>query len=403
MVLSPRCEEVSAHRERIERVAVAIARRAVAGYVADQSLVVTGRTNRLAASRLVHRASAAVVLLCSAASHAQPSGALRVDYLADADCPAARVFIDELHARSPATPVVDEGRPTPTLVVRITRQKQRVVGRLTLRAADGSGAVRTLEGVTCTEVASGLALIAAVAVSSNAPVRDDASVTEPPKTPAASAAGGPIPTVAPSIDADVKNESVGLPRESTPPAKTAAPRPESVLPGWQLAIGAQGEIVWGASPNLLATVPIFVDVSRRANDVFSPAVRLRFERAGSGAVEVGSQGAQFTLTAGSLDVCPLAWSLATVRLTPCVRAVVGALEGTGRNVQPTRSGLRPWITAGLLTRARRAIVTPLFLEMEGALFAPLVRDRFFLEPATTVQRAPIVGFSAGIGIGLSFW
>jgi hypothetical protein len=88
---------------------------------------------------------------------------------------------------------------------------------------------------------------------------------------------------------------------------------------------------------------------------------------------------------------------------PCVRAEGGSLAATGTNVSPALNESRPWFTLGLVARARLTILGSLFLELEGGAFAPLVRDRFYVEPDATVQRAPVVAAAGAAGGGVTFW
>jgi len=54
-------------------------------------------------------------------------------------------------------------------------------------------------------------------------------------------------------------------------------------------------------------------------------------------------------------------------------------------------------------RARLTVAGPLFVEAEASAFAPLVRDRFFVQPNVTIFRAPTAGVAGALGLGLSFW
>ncbi len=174
---------------------------------------------------------------------------------------------------------------------------------------------------------------------------------------------------------------------------------------WGWSIGAQAGLTEGVTPGALLSIPGFVEIWRRAQGLWSPAFRLRFEQAdGSAAVATSpGSGAAFTWTAGSLDVCPIALATRRIRAWPCVRGEGGALAATGTGVDVARTSTRPWLTFGLLARIRATVVGSLFVEVEGGALAPVVRDRFFLEPSATVQHVPVVAAAGAAGGGVTFW
>ena len=337
----------------------------------------------------------------SASTRAQSAGnVVHVDYVASVDCPGANSFIEQLRTRSRRTRVTDGAERAQTLVIRMAQRNRQWVGRLTVRDVDGTEAMRSVAADTCSDVVAGLALIAAVAVdplamTTPSPVtEDDAGVATP---------AGPSPDGARSANANREAATVTTPlMRATPATPTTAP---VVGSGgrWEVALGTHVELVSGVSPNVLVSIPVYAEVSHVTEKGFAPSARVRVDRAGSGIVHAGAGDAHFTWTAGSLEACPVAWPLATVRLTACVRAEAGILEATGLNVQPSRDQARPWLALGPVARGRWVFLGPFHLELEGALFAPVIRDRFFLQPSTTVFQAPIVGFSASLGVGASIW
>ena len=355
------------------------------------------------------------IALVTIGAHAAPNEVIRLDYAAPSGCPSAETFLDQVRARSPRIRSGDGSERARTLVVRITSQNHRTTGRLTVREVDGSEAERSVVGDRCADVASGLALIAALAVDPTAGTSASPTGTAPPSLPAPPSRGGaaepsPIgPDAAPSAPPPEKPPAE--PPTPEAPARTSgataardgAPASDVGRPHWQLAFGAHGAVASGALPGVLVTAPVFFEIARPSSAIAAPAVRMRFERAGSGVVESGAGSAEFTWTAGSLDLCPMAWSRGAVRLTPCLRTEVGALEAAGVNVQPARTGVRPWWSLGVVARGRFTVYGPLFVEIEGALLGAVVRDRFFLEPGGTVFRPSLLGGSAGVGAGLAIW
>jgi hypothetical protein len=171
-----------------------------------------------------------------------------------------------------------------------------------------------------------------------------------------------------------------------------------------VAAGAHGGAIGGVAPDVLVLVPLFVEVARDTDAMVAPALRVRVERTGSGTLDVGVGGAsaQFTWTAAALDLCPILVSAGRFGARPCARVEGGTLEAAGVNVQPSRSGVRPWLGTGLVARGRVLVAGPLFLELEAATTLAIVRDRFFVEPSQTVFRAPLLGWAATAGVGVVF-
>ena len=172
--------------------------------------------------------------------------------------------------------------------------------------------------------------------------------------------------------------------------------------GWRWSLGADALGAQGIAPGLVFTVPLFVELANVTDAPLAFDVRLRFSHAGTGAAPVTGGALDFTWTAGSLDVCPLAWSPGRARFVACARGEAGVLDASGVNILPARSDARPWLTAGLALRAQYALVGPLFVELEPSAFAPIIRDRFYFEPSITAFRAPAVAFEGAAGVGASF-
>jgi hypothetical protein len=345
--------------------------------------------------------------------------AVRLDYSVARGCPDGAAFFDRIAARTPHVRVARPGEDARTLVVRVTGHGRRVQGQIAVRAPDGTEATRTVSGETCGDVVTGLALIAALAVDPTA----DTSLTATTSTPAAAAApthnatGSTTPAAAPAPAAPASSDATREPEkeadreapgdetaehaENDATPETAAR--EATAPGgrWEASFGAHGAIVSGAAPDALLTIPVFAEIARPVGGVLRPATRLRFERAGTG-VPSGGPGAQFTWTAASIDLCPLGLDEGRFLVRLCARAEAGALAATGVNVQPARSEARPWMSVGPVVRARWAPVSLVVVEAEAGAPVAAVRDRFFVEPSTTVFRAPAVGWTVAVGAGVLF-
>ena len=361
---------------------------------------------------------ALVPLMAAAGAAAETTRAIRIEY-EPPGVPGRR----ELRGAAPRAELEDRrvaGGGT-WVRVRIGARGGRFQGDVAIVEARGREARRRVEG-GCTDVTAALALITALALDPTASTAPEPPITSPSASsasgvpaasapPAASAIPAPASSAPPAPEAknaaEAKEETPAKnaehPAAATEKAEDGAPLERAPGHPWDWSVGAQAGLTSGVIPQTMFTVPVFLDVSRRSGDLFSPALRLRFERADSGTVSVVGAGADFTWTAGSADLCPVSWAPWRLRFWPCTRVEAGVLQAVGAEVTPTRSDARPWLTAGAALRARVTIYGPLFAEIEGTAFAPIIRDRFFVEPDTTIQRAPAVAAAGGAGLGVSFW
>jgi hypothetical protein len=159
----------------------------------------------------------------------------------------------------------------------------------------------------------------------------------------------------------------------------------------------------GVAPNALLGAAPYVGWHAKSAGALDPSIRLAFMRAGSGKLVVPSGGsAAFTWTVGRVDACPVAWPRGVLRATACARVETGALEVAGADIVAAQTRLRPWMAAGPLARVEWSLVWALFLDAEiGALFR-VTDDRFVFRPSTLVFEVPLVGVSAGLGLGAHF-
>ncbi len=363
-----------------------------------------------------------------------PADAVRIDYVAPAACPSSDDFQTQVADRAPHAHFADEGARARTLVVRVTARRGGFHGTLVVRELDGTQAARSVDASTCPQLVTGLALIAALAVDSK-PSEGSTNATGVTSTNAngsenttasTNANSNPSASANPPSDAasqnspekqaekqpekppDSRSHETKL-SETNPPddgeEKDHASQSPSTRHAIEFSFGIDGGLVGGTSPNVLPTLPVFAEIGRgRGHGIFTPSVRARFERPG-GDANASSQGsAHFTWTEGSVDLCPIAYApISRLRLVPCVRGETGVVDATGSGVAPAREETRPWLVLGLVARARVDIVGPLFGEIEGAVGAPLVRDRFYLEPDFTVFRASAFAWSSAAGLGVTIW
>jgi hypothetical protein len=111
--------------------------------------------------------------------------------------------------------------------------------------------------------------------------------------------------------------------------------------------------------------------------------------------------ARLALAAARAEGCPVRLApISWLAVHPCAFLDVGALQGSGiARVSSVPSTTRPWAAPGASARVAGEIAGRVFLEIEGGVAFPLVRDTFYFAPATTAQAVPVAGgfFSGGLG------
>jgi hypothetical protein len=323
------------------------------------------------------------------ASPAFAQHAARVEYSVDATCPGQDDFLARVRARTDRLErTTPDDEATPVYRVSATVTEGAAHGRLEMVDPSGISA-RDVDGVTCEDVVDALALVLALAIDPNA-------------------SSAPIaPALAPPADA--------LPAAAPPIA------PAPVPPRLHVSGAAAGELTGGIAPKVLLGPTFYVEVdwlredaagSPESGRAVGPSlqvrpivdVRLALSLASTSTTSSTVGSADFSWTVGRAEVCPVGAFWGTVAAMPCVRFDAGVLGATGRGVDVPSTKSRPWLAAGALARVRWTIARPIFVEVDGAVLAPIVRDHFyFARPQTTVYDVPAAGAEAGAAVGARFW
>jgi hypothetical protein len=125
----------------------------------------------------------------------------------------------------------------------------------------------------------------------------------------------------------------------------------------------------------------------------------------SGEAPVGD-GRTIVVRAGALDVdaCPLRWEVGggVFAASPCV---TGEFGGRFAEVSPDHAGVAafPYLGLGGKVILALEVTDVVFVELEGAALAPLLKRRLFAGDAEPAAFSPpSIGFRAGLAIGVSF-
>lgn len=133
----------------------------------------------------------------------------------------------------------------------------------------------------------------------------------------------------------------------------------------------------------------------------SPSLRISALHVWRGGFDSQFGSADFALSGGKLELCPLALSSALLELRPCALVNAGVLSAEGSETESARTERRPWAAVGGSAILEARVSERLAIWGTGGLARTLVRDRFEFSPEV-FHRVPIIAFHAGIGAGLRF-
>jgi hypothetical protein len=87
---------------------------------------------------------------------------------------------------------------------------------------------------------------------------------------------------------------------------------------------------------------------------------------------------------------------------PCVGAEGGVFAASTGDVTTARDRSRLWLAPSLAARVGYAPISPVFVELQAAIAAPLVRDDIVVDPSLFVYRAPVLMPSGEVAAGVRF-
>lgn len=322
--------------------------------------------------------------LGSLMAHAQPADApARLDYRPGLGCPDEATFRARIEAR---TPVTFDSSSSRSLSVTLDGGNPSR-GRLQL-TTEGAPVLREVSGETCDEVASALALIAAVLLERGADPGEPAAVPAPAPPAESPAAPVAAPEPAPAV----------VPPAPPPPVRAEAGSSSApVRVAWQL--GAQGLLGGGVGPSVAGGVRVFGEASIAV--ATHPALRL--SAAWYPGTELGTSlgPVRFSLLAARLEACPVRLAVATLSLSPCATFDAGSLSAED-SVSPDGQSGHLWMAPGALARVAFFFGPVVGVELEGGITFPLDRYRFFFDPQPTVYQVPSVVGAGGLGLVVRF-
>lgn len=315
-----------------------------------------------------------MLALAGAANVAQAQGArqgepFRLIWSSSAGCGSARTFLAELAGRTALLREARVDEHAITLIVETFPAAAGVRGQLTVRKPDGDLTVREVPGLSCHEVESAMALIAALMVD---PL---AAAAEPP------------------TDAGLRSSPATSRVDLVPAASESA---------WSLRVEQRLTARTAIAPGLTWGQAVGVMLTREASRL-RPSLGLAAHIARSTAGAPRGR-AELDWAAAQLTFCPLSvsrhdrWDARA-----CGAFQIGRLRGTGFETANPATKSIVWSSAALQLEARRRLIGALWVGLEGGLMLPFSRERFYLEPEPTLHQVPAWGAAFGLGVGLRFF
>lgn len=333
--------------------------------------VTGGRWFRPRTRRRLQAVSALALSCAAGGAEAAPTPRqaepFRLVWSSSAGCGNARTFLVELEGRTALLREARENEHAVTLIVETFGAEGGVRGRLTVRKPDGELTVRDVPGQHCQEVASAMALIAALMLDPLADGSERVGVSWPSESEDRS----------PDSAAPVRGSAWSLRVEQRLTGRSAiAPR-----------------LTWGQALGVMLTREAGV----RPSVGLSAHLAHATTSAEQGSAELGWAAAQLAL-------CPVgvrpndAWDFRA-----CVALQLGRLRGVGFDTARPAAKAIFWSSAGVELEGRYRLMGPLWLGWEGSFTVPFSRERFYLEPGQDLHRIPAWGLSFGVGLGLRFF
>jgi hypothetical protein len=306
--------------------------------------------------------------------------AVRFEYGAPAECPAESEFAQRVYQRSSWGRAALSGELARSFRVTLELDANGSRGRVEFVDAEGTPVTRSVRGASCDEVASGIALVTALAIDA----RTDAAAAQP--EPAVTL---PPPPAAPPA---------ALPVARTEPIESAR---SARARAW-LAAGIGGGYVGWLGPGGGVGVDVFVSGALSQG---GPALRL----SGIHVLSSGSAGpreARFRAWGGRLDACPLTAVSGVMFFQPCGGLDFGSLQASGVKsaaLPEPEDASHGFLDLLLIGRFGVVLERRLLLELRGELSRPLLTHEFgFERPHEVLFRPPFLALGAGAGVGVRF-
>jgi hypothetical protein len=311
-----------------------------------------------------------------------------------APCPDRAAFVSAIRARTARSQLAQTSdlNGAVTFRVAIDVGPTSSSGQLHVRETDGSEQRRSVTSRTCREVASALALVAALVLEPDAASErseervEEESQPAPPEPPM-------IPTAAPLAAPAPANRARDRPAEPARDARTP----------WSFALGPELGVMSGIGPDVAPMAGLSFDAMPRTRRVFAPSFHLSAAFAGTGE-DLSRGSTTYRWFGATLRMCPVQalFAGARVRVAPCAGMQAGVHHGTSSGVSAPSSHTELWLAPTGGASISWAASSAFAVELQGGALFPLRRTRFFLAPDTTLYEVPAIGGTATLGLLIRF-
>ncbi|HKO52611.1 MAG TPA: hypothetical protein VJV79_33115 [Polyangiaceae bacterium] len=339
-----------------------------------------------------------LVLATPAFAGSQPPA---VWYRASEACPGGAQFLEKLAESSRKARLAQAGDHI-DFVVTLVASGGETVGRLERQTNAGIVAIRELRDATCERVADALALSLSLALGPEpSPAEPGAEKT--------SIIPEAVVAVAPSSTLESSLPSTPTPASTTPLPVPPAPNehapaatvPQQLTPALERrwSVGLDAGLMIGISTRPLPRAEAFVDF-RPASVHLLPRLSLRagvVGAAGSSATPIGP--VRRWILAGRAEACPVAWSMGSFELRPCLAFELGA-TGASSEGEAGLDDRSIWAAPGAQLRLAFALQPKwVWLEASGGAIVPLTRNEIFSGAQSLYRDAPLV-FHGNFGLSV---
>lgn len=337
---------------------------------------------------------AAILSESSIASAQESSEPLSVHYAAASSCPPADEFFAAVQARSSRVRRAADEASARTVHVKLYRKRDTFVGELAIQDRGRASRVRQVSGATCDEVASAVALIAAVSIDPTAIAgsppgpESPTSATDVPDVSAA-----PSPAETPSMPKATRTLAQPIrDAPSSPPHKSTSPKASA----WVVAADGSALHLGASPPAFRGHVGLRYDTRIGTSLGFGGALA-------QGQVESALARARLAWTTAVAEVCPFRLRFADHGLIlPCAPVEIGTLSVAASGIENASTHTRLWASAGVHARIEWTLLTYVVLSAHAGGVVPLIRDTYYVRPTDDVFRAPAIMAIAGGGVGVRF-
>ncbi len=373
------------------------------------------------------RFSLALMLLCLASPTKAEVEPIRIEYRADRGCPGEEAFRRQVFLRTGSARLAQASEPARVFQIDLRLVPSGASGSLVIREQDGATVARRVNGKTCKDIATVLALASALAIDPRAELvpkenlafdeefAEGQGAAKSDVTGDAPAAGAGVanPTgdddarrgdpavssksteVTPSIESPGSDRTRTISLYDVPGGDTPLEFRHQFSVGPRAALGISPEAAFGAA----------VSYAWATSDARTAAhLGLALTWVEALPTKVSGATADFRYLTVRPMLCPLTLPLSrAVSTSPCVGAELGAVVGSGSSIPVSGTETRLWATGELSLRLDATIDGPWFAGVELGLVFPFSRYRFvFLDPEQSVYPVPAVAGAGGLHIGVRF-